>query len=119
MVSPRFRTKYNYDPTDEVEINDGSSQTVPDQSLTVQDILIRFTRGLPLDDQVRNCVYGDDLEQSDDDFEVSPFNSFDHDILDLIPSNSNSVEEPPVNVQNATTTNDDVNSIDSEANSTE
>lgn len=30
---------------DDVEVNNGVSETIPDQSLSVRDILMRFTRG--------------------------------------------------------------------------
>lgn len=71
-------------PVSEGEYNDEPSMTVPDESLSVTDIIYRFTKGLPLDNVMRTVRYGDDSEQSDDDMEVHPANTFDHDILDLL-----------------------------------
>ena len=52
------------------------SITVPDQSLTVKDILYRFTQGLPLDNYEVPLVYGGDDEQDEDNFDVHPANAF-------------------------------------------
>lgn len=45
----QIKTNYNYrDVLPTGEINNEPSLTVPDQSLTVSEILSRFTRGLPV-----------------------------------------------------------------------
>jgi len=46
---PRFRTNYNYKhhPSDNETVT-GESQTEPGQSLTIKEILERFTSGIPL-----------------------------------------------------------------------
>jgi len=41
----KIRTQYNYNPADGKEKGGGISLTVPDQTLSLQTILERFTRG--------------------------------------------------------------------------
>jgi len=41
----KIRTQYNFKPTDGKEKGGGISLTVPDQTLSLQTILERFTRG--------------------------------------------------------------------------
>lgn len=54
------------------------SQTVPDQSLSVRDILTRFTRGtISMSDIARPVYYEDD---ADDYFESDDFGNDDYDI---------------------------------------
>lgn len=43
-----------------------TSQTIPDQSLSINEIVARFTRGIPVDTQVKRPVYAD---QNDYDLE--------------------------------------------------
>lgn len=78
----------NYTKTfslDEVgEVNSLPSVTVPDESLSVKDILQRFVSGQPLDIVRRSAVFGDDLEQSEEVWDVHPSNQFEHDLLDLV-----------------------------------
>lgn len=78
----------NYTKTfslDEVgEVNSSPSVTVPDESLSVKDILQRFVSGQPLDIVRRSAVFGDDLEQSEEVWDVHPSNQFEHDLLDLV-----------------------------------
>lgn len=78
----------NYTKTfslDEVgEVNSSPSVTVPDESLSVKDILQRFVMGQPLDILRRPATFGDDMEQSEDDWNVHPSNQFEHDLLDLV-----------------------------------
>lgn len=70
---------------DEVgEVNSLPSETVPDESLSVKEILQRFVSGQPLDLVRRPAVFGDDMEQSESDWNVHPSNQFEHDLLDLI-----------------------------------
>lgn len=45
--------------------------TIPDDSLSIKDILYRFSRGLPLDKVVREPIYDDDSDDNDEDFDVS------------------------------------------------
>lgn len=66
------------------EVNSSPSETIPDESLSIKEILQRFVNGMPLDVARRPVVFGDDLEQSEDDWNVHPSNQFEHDILDLI-----------------------------------
>lgn len=48
----KVRTSMNYDFTDVVgEVNNLPSETIPDQSLSIKEILMRFSRGLPIDGQ--------------------------------------------------------------------
>lgn len=77
-------SKYDYDfATAPKEANVLPSMTVPDQSLTVKDILFRFSKGLPLDNMERPLVYGDVVEQNDDNFDVHPSNQFGLDLVDI------------------------------------
>ena len=66
------------------EVNSLPSETVPDESLSIKEILQRFVSGLPLDVARRPVVFGDDIEQSENDWNVHPSNQFEHDLLDLI-----------------------------------
>lgn len=64
MEKRTFKTQY-----DEVELygerNNGELITEPDQSLTVKEILYRFTNGLPLDVPIRNPHYDEDEDLND------------------------------------------------------
>lgn len=66
------------------ELNNSPSATVPDESLSIKDILQRFVSGQPLDTLRRSAIFGDDMEQHDDEWSVHPANKFEHDLLDLI-----------------------------------
>lgn len=66
------------------EVNSSPSVTVPDESLSIKDILQRFVTGQPLDILRRSAIFGDDMEQNEDDWSVHPSNQFEHDLLDLI-----------------------------------
>lgn len=70
---PRVQTSLNAKETHrEDEYNDGTVVTVPDQSMTVQEILERHVRGLPL--AVNNFpIYQDE----DDDTILDDFRSLD------------------------------------------
>lgn len=97
------------------EVNTLPSMTVPDQDLTVKDILYRFTKGLPLDGLTRLDSYDDD-----DDWEVSPFNQLGHDLTDITSAADNIAlclqsDDEATQVENVTTT----NSNDDDANTTE
>lgn len=66
------------------ERNDSPSMTVPDQSLSIKDILQRFVNGQPLDNLRCSTIYGDDMEQTEEEWSVHPANQFEHDLLDLV-----------------------------------
>lgn len=84
-LSYKVKSKYTVDPLEFVgEKNTLPSDTVPDQSLTVKDILFRFSKGLPLDNLERPLVYGDSSEQHEDNFDVHPSNQFGMDYVDVM-----------------------------------
>lgn len=57
-----FKTKYNAKRfPDQGEVNTEPSMTIPDQSLTVAELVYRFTHGQPLGGQ-RTPLYDDDQE---------------------------------------------------------
>lgn len=57
-----FKTKYNAPRfPDKGEVNEMPSMTIPDQSLTVAELVYRFTHGQPLGGH-RTPVYDDDQE---------------------------------------------------------
>lgn len=66
------------------ELNNSPSVTVPDESLSIKDILERYVTGQPLDNLRRSAIFGDDVEQHEDDWSVHPANQFEHDLLDLV-----------------------------------
>lgn len=98
-------SKYGYDfATALKEVNELPSMTVPDQSLTVKDILFRFSKGLPLDNIERPLVYGDVVEQNDDNFDVHPANQFGLDLVDIDAakrSNAQAISEFKERLKNA------------------
>lgn len=80
-----FKTPYNFDSSDEVNyevISNEPSMTVPDQSLTVKEILERYTQGIPMDISMQD----NDLEYDGDDpsfDDVNPFLDPAFDLSDL------------------------------------
>lgn len=76
------RTKAGYDPADFDYPVSSYSETVPDQSLSVREILIRFTRGLPPPGIARPAVY-DDEGDNENFFDVDPIMRQDMDISDV------------------------------------
>lgn len=82
MEHPQFKTWFNYDHEETPkEVNKEKSLTIPDQSLSVKDILYRFAQGLPLDDIQRGgCIY--DAVDDEDDFTVDPLNQVGLDITE-------------------------------------
>lgn len=47
--APKYRTPYNYDHLEHPgETNNLPSRTIPDQSMSIKEILDRYRRGLPL-----------------------------------------------------------------------
>lgn len=65
----RFRTIYNYDHTDSrlYETPVGESMTEPDQSLSVTEILERFTSGTLTREEIEHTsdYYNDDIDSPD------------------------------------------------------
>lgn len=62
MFKPRFRTPYNYVPKpDDNEFPDPVSMTVPDQTMTVSELLYRAVHGMPLSvsDYSSRALYDD------------------------------------------------------------
>ena len=62
------------------EVNDEVSLTIPDESLTIQEIVYRYRSGEPLEVRTNNVQYDDDSEE--DDF-IHPSNRFGLDLTDL------------------------------------
>lgn len=92
-MAPRAYNQYGYvfNPETDAESNDGTIHVVPDQSYTLQEILERFTLGLPIDDQRRPVRYDDDYEDlydeesedGEDGWDVHPNNELGHDLTDI------------------------------------
>lgn len=94
----------------EGEENTLPSCTIPDDSLTIKDILYRFTKGMPLDLPYRAAMYDD----ADDD-EVHPSNMRNLDLVDMLEMSENASKtindyKTSSNTSNVTTTNDDATS---------
>lgn len=128
MERPRFKTMWNCDAFPHIgEVNTLPSMTVPDQSLSVKEILYRFQEGLPLDNIRRGEQYDEpeldgysvDID-SDDSFAVHPSNSLGYDLTELDDMRRESKrvityaaevskkrKEALQRAKNATTTNDD------------
>lgn len=78
FVAPKFRTPFNFNPEDMVnyEIVDESSQTVPDDSLSVRQLINNFIKGIPIPDGYNEHYAGqndfDDLPSNrDPNFDLS------------------------------------------------
>lgn len=67
----KIRSPFNYDPADFVgEVNTGESQTVPDQALSIKEIIDFSRSGIDIGLNSNRGLYDDDLGSSDiDDFE--------------------------------------------------
>lgn len=62
MTNFKFRHSYNYDHTkNKGELNTLPSETIPNQSMSIQEILSRWTRGLPMTGAKVPVYNGDDL----------------------------------------------------------
>lgn len=62
---------------------DPVSKTVPDQSLSVEDILRRFTQGVLTHEEIdRNHAYGEDIAPDEDFDNLDPQYSSDYDLVD-------------------------------------
>lgn len=109
------------------EVNTLPSMTVPDQSLSVKEILYRFQEGLPLDnirrgeqyDEPESAAYSGNFD-GDDSFDVHPANALGYDLTELDDMRRESKrvmtyaaelskkrKEALQRAKNATTTNDD------------
>lgn len=52
---------FNYDPSSAIEVVEGPSFAVPDQTYSVRELFQRMARGLPLDDRINQLpMYFDD-----------------------------------------------------------
>lgn len=62
----KFQTVSNYDPLVQVyEDSDKPSMTVPDQTMSITELLDRYAKGLPLDGQKVPIYRGDDDDMPD------------------------------------------------------
>lgn len=68
----KFKNHYNSVP-DKGEHNDEASQTVPDQSLSVEEIMERYAKGLTLHGQTPVWMNDDDDDLSFDDWDRLDF----------------------------------------------
>jgi len=69
---PRLRSIATYVPKPGYETIRGKSMTLPDQSLTIQEILTRFSRGLPIGVGKEPIWNEDDPDFDDDDMTRTP-----------------------------------------------
>lgn len=72
-MKKRFRTAYNSEP-EKGEVNNMPSETIPDQSMSVGEIVKRYARGLPLDG-ARVPVWMD--REEPDDLDLLDWNKLD------------------------------------------
>lgn len=79
---PKFKTSYNYEEFSPAgEINKEPSLTVPNQSYTIQEILLRFTTGIP---PAVSQPYYYESDQEDIDFDsYNPANAYNIDLADV------------------------------------
>lgn len=73
------------------ETNTLPSMTVPDETMSVKELVYRFAQGMPLD-TVRQRVPIYDDTQLDDEWDVHPANLQDLDLVDLIELHRNASE---------------------------
>lgn len=72
-MEPRFITAFNYDPSiNKGEINELESETIQGQSLTVTEVLIRFSRGTLPNIQFPTYFDGEDPDFDADDPTLRP-----------------------------------------------
>lgn len=122
MASLRFKhwfSEQNY----KREVNNEPSLTIPDDSLSIVQIIDRFVKGLPTDNVHRYPATYQDNNFNDDDFSVDPANQFGLDLTDIdemrnaasdVIDRYKRSQQTPQNA-NATTTNDDANANKGEA----
>lgn len=60
----KFKTRENAKPSNP-EINSGESQTIPDASLSMRQIIDRFQRGIPITRSLRQPVYNENFDYPD------------------------------------------------------
>jgi hypothetical protein len=71
-----IKTQYNRKEHDKTgEINNQPSCTIPDQSISIPEMISRYTRGLPLGAGIRTPYYDDEPEK--DILQGRPFASLD------------------------------------------
>ena len=63
-METKFKTRENAKPSTP-EINTGESQTIPDASLSMRQILDRFQRGIPVTRSLRQPVYNENFDYPD------------------------------------------------------
>lgn len=60
----KFKTRENAKPSNP-EINSGESQTIPDASISMREIINRFQRGIPITRSLRQPVYNENFDYPD------------------------------------------------------
>lgn len=63
-METKFKTRENAKPSNP-EINSGESQTTPDASISMREIINRFQRGIPVTRSLRQPVYNEDFDYPD------------------------------------------------------
>ena len=63
-METKFKTRENAKPSTP-EINTGESQTIPDASISMREILDRFQRGIPVTRSLRQPVYNENFDYPD------------------------------------------------------
>lgn len=83
MAQPVYsvKDKYYYDYTERGVVPQGVSLTVPDQSLTLRQIVDRFSNGMIPPGLIHDVQYDDPDATIDDD--ISPLNNPNVDLIDM------------------------------------
>lgn len=63
-METKFKTRENAKPSTP-EINTGESQTIPDASISMRQIIDRFQRGIPVTRSLRQPVYNENFDYPD------------------------------------------------------
>ena len=63
-METKFKTRENAKPSNP-EINSGESQTIPDCSISMREIINRFQRGIPVTRSLRQPVYNENFDYPD------------------------------------------------------
>ena len=63
-METKFKTRENAKPSNP-EINSGESQTIPDSSISMREIINRFQRGIPVTRSLRQPVYNENFDYPD------------------------------------------------------
>lgn len=77
----KVKSKYDYDYTERGVVPEGVSLTVPDQSLTLRQIVDRFSNGMIPPGLIHDVQYDDPDATIDDD--ISPLNNPNVDLIDM------------------------------------